>query len=189
LAEHGTLEAYARFLLDGRAKYALDTEDYAKLRSIVADLLAATLEKLDFYQPHSQPRTPDYGHAFYGSVPQVRSSPALSFIKSCLDSDNLPLAVAALDKLLDMKNQTEEVARIRGIDVLLPLLPLLHNELQSRSPTPPLSLKQLSRLAVQLSLESIGAKAWGLSKQETQAILQAVNLGGDVDLLHSVYVS
>jgi hypothetical protein len=189
LADPGTLEAYARFLLDERVKYALDTEDHAKLRSIVTNLLATALEKLDFYQPHYQLRTPEYGHMFYGSVPQARSSPALSFIKSCLDSDNLPLAVAALDKLLDMKNQTEEVARTRGIDVLLPLLPLLHNELQSRSPTPPLSLKQLSRMAVQLSLESISAKAWGVSKQEIQAILQAVNLGGDVDLLHSVYVS
>jgi hypothetical protein len=182
LADHRTLEAYARFLFDKLPQYASNTESQTNLRSIVTDLLTGALEKFDFYQGSD-----DYSNARQRHAPKATLNPAFSFIKICLDSNHFPLAASALDKFMDMNNQTEDAARTRAVEVLLPLLPLLSDDLQSRNPTPLLPLDKLGRLSTRLVLDSIGAKGGKFSEQDAESMLQAVDLIGDADLLHSLY--
>uniref|UniRef100_A0A0W0FCW6 Uncharacterized protein n=1 Tax=Moniliophthora roreri TaxID=221103 RepID=A0A0W0FCW6_MONRR len=182
LASTDVLEAFVSHLQSIIGTQDSRQEEVIILREVVRDILAVLLDKLDFFKLYVAP-TPRY--SWRAPEPQGKPDVAMKFIKQCLDSDNMHLAADALERMMDVCGQLDEISRIRTKTVLLPLVPLLSQDLKSRSPRPDLPLSKLSETSVKCSLEILDSKGGRFSREDFSPIVNAAIIGDNATLLMS----
>lgn len=164
--------------------------DPALVGTLVRTVLSSAISATDFYTPITTLQ-PQPQSQYYGSHQQKEPVPspalALSYIKTCLDTENEALVISIVEKLLN-RDALEPPARgqQRAATVLPPMVPLVSDLVKTRSPesAPVPGLDRLYRKALQLYISSPRAPA----KADFEVILQAVILGGEIEELEKTYV-
>ncbi|KAL0568271.1 hypothetical protein V5O48_013714 [Marasmius crinis-equi] len=125
------VQTYAEYLTTEVDQLAPEARDQAHIREVVAELLASALEHLDLFQMRViTTRSPGSSSP---AVMKHRGDPAaaMAFIAQCIESGNSTIAFNVLHRMTDLNRQVKEIARARATTVLLPLLELLEEDLQT----------------------------------------------------------
>jgi hypothetical protein len=184
VASIDVLEAFASHLQADMERLVSTQEDQAILRGVITDILSVLLDKLDFFKLYDTSGPGYYWRKERTGKPDV----AMKFIKQCLDTDNAPLAAKALERMMAACGQSDPENKIRARTVLLPLLPLLANDLKSRSPRPDLPLAKLCEFSVKMSLEASDSNGGSFTRADVSAMLNAIIMGNNAGLLVSTSV-
>ncbi|EJD55226.1 hypothetical protein AURDEDRAFT_140854, partial [Auricularia subglabra TFB-10046 SS5] len=190
LTSYQYCDAYAQYLHENAQRIAPAAEDAEVLQRIIKDLLTSVVERAELFPNAGLVQAPYAGYGQPANVPRPKPAPEVAFklIAECLDYGHVPLAVRVIERMLDQPDLPAATTTSRALSVLLPLTPLLENDLNGRSPRPELPLAKLCETAVRLMLDSEVAKQGQLTKDDVDGLLSAIVLGGNVDLLTSLFI-
>ncbi|EJD55214.1 hypothetical protein AURDEDRAFT_118417 [Auricularia subglabra TFB-10046 SS5] len=178
--------AYAHFLHKNAQRLATNPDDSDVLKRIINDLLSAVVERIDYFPATGKAKTP---YPSYGQPAKPKPAPEVAFkvITRCLDYGQPALAARAIERMLEVKELSTDVGS-RALSVLLPLIPLVDNDLKARSPRPDIPLGKLAEAAIRFTLESDLARKGQLTTEDVDALLSASLLGGETELFTSLFI-
>jgi hypothetical protein len=181
------LDIFAAYLHEQTSRIAPSPEDRALVKTILGELLAGQVDKVDFFKGvvAKQPIPAGY----YGAKPSTGSPDiALAFIKKCVAYGNPAVAAAALEHMLDCRALPADIYYLRTEQVLLPLAPLLCNDPSARAAIPHELMSKLGQTVVQQMISAIQTKSGQISRKDLGLMLDTATQTGNAELITESYV-
>jgi hypothetical protein len=172
------IAAYAEYLYDV-PEYAKEDDSIA-MKSVITQLLTILLLKIDLFALTCPSSTHYYS--------QTSKSPetAKSFLKLCIDCDNVEVASRAIERLVSAQALPEDVGVSRASTVLMPVLTFLSGQMAKMNPKPNLPLRLLGKVSIEQSLKGL-TRGKFKTKSVTKMIDTAIE-AGDPGLVDSLQV-
>jgi hypothetical protein len=184
------LEAFATHLHNHAEDLAKTAEEKAMVSSVLGELLAGQLAKLDFFKddPSRRPGAPGYNYSYLTNTPRSSPDTAVAFMGKCVATGNPQLVEASVKRMIDMKGVPPAEAQSRAKAVLLPLVPRICADPVLRGALSDDLVRQLGQEAVRLSLEGIVALKGRITREELAALLDVSVQSGNIDTIGAAYV-
>ncbi|KAL1741386.1 hypothetical protein HDZ31DRAFT_45534 [Schizophyllum fasciatum] len=156
-------------------------EERTTLSVAVFNLLSFAVSKADFF---ASVDTEGAGDARASTQANPSPAIAIAFIDACLHTGNEILVASIVDRLTEMTGLSSADKQFRTTKVLLPLLPLVAEQVHNRSEGSPAiaGVDELYERSIKLFLDGLSSKNVP-SKEDMQALVQASVVHGGSDLM------